>query len=296
MTGASSRDDAAASGPPGAIASTLLVARKDVQDAIRAYTLHALTAAFVLVGGFLAALHWVPVMYRGSPVASDTLALLNSLRQPTVLLVPLIGLALSYWSIAGERERGSLKLLLGLPATRPAVVAGKFLGRTAVVGVATLVGFGVAGGIALASYDTFDVAVFAGYTAMTLCYGAVFVAVGIGFSTGLPSRTKAMAGAGTLYVLFLIGWDVVLTVLVALTGRSITEDAVPAWIQIFGWLNPSWAFTYATRSVVPEYEAVTRRPGASAAGLEDWVGFPILAAWIVVPLLFGYLRFRAVDL
>jgi ABC-2 type transport system permease protein len=85
-------------------------------------------------------------------------------------------------------------------------------------------------------------------------------------------------------------------VLVALTGRSITDDAVPAWINALGWLNPSWAFTYATRSVVPEYEAVTRRPPASAVGFEDWVGAPILAAWTVLPLVVGYLRFRSADL
>jgi len=275
--------------------STLAVAGKDLSESLRTYTLLGLTAAFVFVGGGLAAIHWIPVMYRESAVSSDTLALLNSMRQPTVLFVPLIGLALGTRSIAGERERGTIRLLLGLPISRGSVVLGKFLGRTAVVGIATLVGFGVAGGIALATYGSFDVTVFAVYTAMTVLYGAVFVAVGIGFSAGLPTRARAIAGAASLYALFLIGWDLLLTILVALTGRSMTEGAVPAWIQLFGWLNPSWAFTYASRSVVPEYEAVTRRPIAGAAGLEDWVGFPILAAWIAVPLLVGSLRFRTAD-
>lgn len=274
----------------------LAVAGKDLHESLRTYTLVGLTAAFVLVAGGLAAIHWIPVQYRESAVAPDTLALLNSLRQATVLFVPMIGLALGTRSIAGERERGTVRLLLGLPISRGSVVLGKFLGRSAVVGIATLVGFAVAGGIALATYDAFDVAAFAGYTAMTLCYGAVFVAIGIGFSAGLPSRARAIAGAASLYVLFLIGWDFVLTVLVALTGRSLTEDAVPAWIQLVGSSNPSWAFTYATRSVVPEYEAVTRRPAAETAGLDDWIGFPILAVWLVVPLVVGHLRFRTADL
>lgn len=296
MTGASTLDDAAASGPPGTIASALVVARKDVRDAIRAYTLHVLTAAFVLTGGFLAAIHWVPVLFRESSVDSDTLALLNSLRQPTVVLVPLIGLALSYWAIAGERERGSLKLLLGLPASRSSVVAGKFLGRTCVVAVPILVGFAVAGGIALATYDTFDAVVFASYTALTICYGAVYVAIGLGFSAWTASRFRAVAGATSLYFLFVLGWDLVLAVLVGLSGRSVTQDAAPAWVQVVGALNPASAFVYAVRSLVPEYAAVTTLPAAEAAGLRNWVGFVVLACWLVVPLFAGGLRFRAADL
>jgi ABC-2 type transport system permease protein len=202
----------------------------------------------------------------------------------------------SYWSIAGEREEGSLKLLLGLPTTRRAVVTGKFLGRTVVVTVAILLGFAVAGGIALATYGTFDAAAFASYTALTVLYGAVYVAIGLGFSAWMPSRFRAIAGAASLYFLFLLGWDLVLAVLVALSGRSVTQDAVPGWIQFVGALNPASAFVYAVRSLVPEYVAVTTLPAAEGAGLQNWAGFVILAAWILVPLGLGLLRFSRADL
>lgn len=276
--------------------SVLAVAGKDVRESLRTYTLVGLTAAFVFVAGGLAAIHWVPVPFRESDVSSDTLALLNSMRQATVLFVPMIGLALGTRSVSGERDRGTIRLLLGLPITRRAVVLGKFLGRTTVVGIASFVGFAVAGAIALATYDSFDVVVFGGYSTMTFLYGAVFVAIGIGFSAGMPSRVRAIAGGAALYTLFLLGWDLFMVLLVGLTGRNALHDPVPEWIQFVGLWNPANAFTHATRAVLPEYGEVTTYPTADAAYLQDWIGFVVLACWIAVPLCVGYLRFRTVDL
>lgn len=78
--------------------------------------------------------------YQDSAVETTTLVLLNSMRQPTVLLIPLVGLALAYDTIAGERESGTLRLLIGLPNSRAEVVFGKFVGRTGVIAVSILVG------------------------------------------------------------------------------------------------------------------------------------------------------------
>ena len=276
--------------------SVLAVAGKDVRESVRTFTLVGLTAAFVFVAGGLAAIHWVPVPFRESAVSSDTLALLNSMRQATVLFVPLIGLALGTRAVSGERDRGTIRMLLGLPISRGAVVLGKFLGCTTVVGIASGIGFAVAGAIALTTYDSFDAVVFVGYAVMTFLYGAVFVAIGIGFSAGLPSRVRAIAAGAALYTLFLLGWDLFLVVLVGLTGRNALHATVPEWIQFVGLWNPANAFTHATRAVVPAYGEVTTYPASDAAYLQDWIGFVVLACWIVVPLLMGYLRFRNADL
>lgn len=216
-------------------------------------------------------------MYQDSTVETTTLALLNSMRQPTVFLIPLIGLALAYDTIAGERESGTLRLLIGLPNSRAEVVFGKFVGRTGVITVSILVGYLVAGVTALAMYESFNFAVFGLYTLLTIFYGMVYIGLATGFSAGMKSKHRAFVGAGGLYSLFLLGWDVLLLVLqYAVYDSEIPETGLPDWFKFIGMLNPSTAFMHAARAVIPEYGEITFYPEGSALYLQGWIGFVIL--------------------
>lgn len=277
--------------------SLAAVAKKDFRDAIRSYTLHGLVVLFTLFAAGLATIQWVPPLYRDSTVGTTTLALLNSMRQPTVFFVPLISLAITYNAIAGEREQGQIRLLLGLPNTRAAVVFGKYVGRTAVIIVAILVGYVVAAAVALLTFDSFDLSIFVRYTALTVCYGAVYTALATGFSAAMKSRFRALAGASALYTLFLLGWDVGLLLLqLVIYGQDIPEAGLPGWFWFVGLLNPSTAFMHAARAVIPEYAQITYYPAPDAVYLQNWVGFVVLAFWGAVPLAVGYYWFTRADL
>lgn len=277
--------------------SLTAVIKKDFRDSIRSYTLIGLTLLFAVFAAGLAAIQFIPPMFRDSTVEMSTLALLNSMRQPTVLLVPWIGLAIGYNTITGERESGSLYLLLGLPNSRTDVILGKFFGRTAVVAVSILVGYAIAGSVALLTYDSFDIEVFGLFTVLTIVYGTVYVAVGIGFSAVVKSREWALAGATLLYTLFLLGWDIMLLLLqLATVGSEVPEAGLPNWFPLVGLLNPSTAFMHAARAVIPEYHEITIYPETDAFYLQDWVGFVVLALWCLIPLIFGLYRFTNVDL
>jgi len=63
-----------------------------------------------------------------------------------------MALIAAYLAIAGERESGSLKLLLGLPPSRGEVLVGKFLGRSGVVAIGLVLGFLVSGVVTVAIY------------------------------------------------------------------------------------------------------------------------------------------------
>jgi ABC-2 type transport system permease protein len=273
------------------------VIEKDFRDSIRSFSLLSTTLLFVVFATWLAAIQWIPVMYQDSAVDASTLALLNSMRQPTVFMIPLIGLALAYDTVAGERESGTIRLLMGLPNSRAAVVFGKFVGRTGVIAVSVLVGYAVAGAVALVTYDSFDVVVFGLYTLLTILYGAVYIGLATGFSAAVESRQRALVGAGGLYALFLLGWDVLLLVLqLAIYGQDIPEAGLPDWFKFIGLLNPSTAFMHAARAVIPEYAEITFYPQGSAFYLENWVGFVILGLWAAVPLVLGYVRFERADI
>lgn len=274
------------------------VAKKEFRESLQSRTLVGLTAAFTVFAVGLAAIQWIPPIYRDSEVATSTLALLNSLRQSTIFLVPLTGLLLGYATVVGERERGSLKLALGLPNTRLELVVGKFLGKTAVMSVAVLVSYAAAALVALATYDTFAAGAFLTYTLVALLLGAVYVAIATAFSAAMNSRSIALGGALALYSLFLLFWNVVLLALQVVTiGPALPAGtSLPDWIQFVGLLNPSTAFTFAVRAVVPEYYELTVFPESDAIFLQDWVGFVVLAAWVVVPLALAAARFRRLDL
>jgi Cu-processing system permease protein len=75
-----------------------------------------------------------------------------SLVSLVIYLIPLIALLLGFDAIVGERERGSLDLLLALPITRLELLLGKYLGLAAALTLSTLAAS--AGGRALYSSST----------------------------------------------------------------------------------------------------------------------------------------------
>lgn len=273
------------------------IVRKDIRDSIRSRSFIATTLLFVLVAGFWAAIQHIPAMYSDSEVPTSTLALLNSMGQPMAFFVPMLGLGISYGAIARERDSGSIKLALSLPNSRRDIVLGKFIGRCAVLSVAVLSGYSVVAVIALATYESFAVVEFVLYTALTVFYGAVYVAIGIGFSSVMRSQATALGGAAGLYVLFLLGWDVIAAILQTITVGYVPPDSgVPPWLIVVYALNPTAAVGYATRAIIPTFDEITSYPVSASFAPPKWTGFAILAAWLVLSLGYGYRRFQSADI
>ena len=63
---------------------------------------------------------------------------ITSLVSLVIYLVPLIALLLGFDAIVGERERGSLDLLLAYPITRGELLLGKYLGLALALALAIL--------------------------------------------------------------------------------------------------------------------------------------------------------------
>lgn len=277
--------------------SLVAVTKKEFLDSIRSYTLIGLVVLFVVFAVFLASIQWIPNLYANTSGNPNTLALLNSMRQPSVFLIPWVGLMVGYKAIAGERSSGSIRLILGLPNTRREVFFGKVIGQTAVVSVAILIGYGAAALVALISYDSFALFEFSTYTLLTMLYALVCISIAIGFSASTKSQKRALAGAITVYSLILFLWDVIAAVLATLTiGYTVPVGEQPAWLSIFFALNPSTAFAHATRAVIPEYREITFFPYLETNFWVDWYGFIIMMLWIVIPLTLGYLCFSRADL
>lgn len=276
----------------------MVVAQKDFQDALRSRALLGLTGLFVVfAAGFTYLFGALPALFSGSENPS-TAALISGLESSGAFLVPLVALVLGYKSVVGERESGTIKLLLGFPHTRRDLIIGKLVGRTAVVSVSIVVGYVAAAIVALRFYDSFAVVPFLMFTAVTILLALVFVSIAVSFSAATRSTERALYVAIGLYALFQFVWSFIpLLIRYVLNGFSLSNmPGTPNWVHLLSLVNPLRAYNSAAGALIPElttfYEGITAVPWY----LQEWFGFVILVIWLIVPLAFGYHRFNRTDI
>jgi ABC-2 type transport system permease protein len=284
--------------------STLAIARKDFRDAIQSWLLIGVTALFVLVMGgtaFITALG--PVIFPGDTTPPDFSGL--SLAGSVSVFVPLIGLMVGYKSISGERETGTLDLLLSFPYTRGEVVLGKLVGRTGIVSVAAFVGFFIAAGIVLVLGLSISFGEYILFVVFSFVLGLVFVSIGIALSAATRSSTRALVGAIVIFGLFfhfgpLTLWLLIPVAIILIINQFISMDVtlirenlrLPEWLQYYAHLNPVSAYT----DVIQVMLSVPESRNFIAPDVPNAFGFVVLAFWLIVPLLLGYYRFDSTDL
>lgn len=244
----------------------------------------------------LAALALSLVLLGSAPtgvVKADPLAVVVvSLASLTIFLVPLIALLLSFDAIVGEQERGTLMLLLSYPVSRWEVILGKALGQICILGIATLLGYGVAAG-ALSLKTEIGAPAWGAFGAMVLTsimLGAAFVSMGVLASAIVRERATAAGLAVGIWLFFVLLYDTALLgILVADQGRNVTQST----LDLVLLLNPADVyriFNMTASDSVAIYSGLAG-PG-SAATLSPAVLFAVLAAWVVAPLALAVMAFR----
>ena len=287
------------------------VAEKDFRDAIRSRLLLALTVLFVLFAGgsayFAAQIRPPAQVQFGGELT--TLALIGGLTGPVSVFIPVVAIAAAYRAVAGERQSGSLKLLLSLPNSREDVVFGKFLGRAGVVSVALLVGFTVGLFVVATLAEEFSVLEYLVFVFVSLLLAYVFVSVAVGVSAFTASTSRAAYGAFGIFVVFQFLWNVLVAGFVYVGngfGFPGPEEEFPEWLrtaaEFLTIVDPTAAYQQGVLWVgrqLAESANGQAQAGAATDGpfyVQDWFGFVVLLFWVAVPLLVGYWRFQQVDL
>jgi len=300
------------------------VARKEFRDAIRSRWLHGSTLFFALFLGGAAALFFGVLLGPESRQVSNLFGFFASLGVfsfsfPGLLALVLgfVALSTSYGSITEERESGSVKLLLSLPNSRLDVVVGKFLGRSAVVVAALLVGFLATFVVLVATGTRLEILRFSKQIVLTWLLGTAFVSVGLCISALADSNREATLATMGLYLVFAVLWGSIsegipklLNYAAEQVGMSVAELTRVKIGVFLKYLNP--LKTYETLAAQAYYPVAQARLVSTTFGeqavlapvlqgnppfyFSGWFLFVVLLAWIVLPAAVGYWAFERADL
>jgi Cu-processing system permease protein len=269
------------------------LALKELRDGFR----NRWVAAAIIVLGILAlALSVLGSAPTGSVRVSELDISVISLASLSVYLIPLIALMLSYDSLVGEFERGTMMLLLAYPVTRWQIIMGKFIGHLLILLIAIVVGYGGTV-VALTLFTDSGTEGWQAYVTMmasTLVLGAVFIALGYLISVIVRERATAAGAAIGLWLVFVVLYDLLLF------GILTMDEEQKISQQLFSTLmlaSPTDAYRILNLSL---FEGVSEAAGiagvASEAGMSGMLLAGSLALWIVLPLIATLLVFQRREL
>jgi Cu-processing system permease protein len=264
----------------------LTIAGKEFRDRIRnrwALAIAVVFAAFALVIAYFGAAQQGMVGFRSIEI---TIASLVSL---VIYLIPLIALILGFDAIVGERERGSLDLLLTMPITRLELILGKYLGLSAALTLSTVTGFGLAG-IALANQmDANALMHYSGFILSSVLLGMTFLSLALMISVFATDRAGASGLAIATWFFFVLIFDLLLLGALVATG-GIYGGAIFPYLLL---LNPADIFRvlniFSLEDVRTLYGMATVFPEQLA---DPALLGGIMLTWIATPLLIALWRFK----
>ena len=262
------------------------VAAKEFRDRLRNRWVLAVAVVFTVFS--------LLITYFGSAAQGQigprsielTIASLVSL---VIYLIPLIALLLGFDAIVGERERGSLDLLLSLPLTRLELLLGKYLGLAAALTLSTLAGFGLVAVLLVRQFSGTALFHYGGFMLSSVLLGLAFLSLAVLLSVLARDRTRATGLAIATWFFFVLVFDLLVLGLLVATGGQFAGDAF-AWLLL---LNPADVFRilniFTLDDVRTLYGLSTVFPAALA---QPWLLGLVMAAWIAAPLAIAAWRFR----
>lgn len=209
-----------------------------------------------------------------------------SLVSLVIYLVPLIALMLGFDAIVGERERGSLGLLMSLPVTRAEILVGKYAGLAAALVASTVAGFGVAAAVLAADLEPSAFLIYLGFVGSAVLLGLAFLSLAVLISVHASTRAGASGVAIGLWLFFVLIYDLLMLGGLVLGGDRAAGAVVPYLLL----LNPADVFRVLNIVSLDEVRTMSglatvfpealSSPALMVVALLVWTAAPLaLAAW-----------------
>ena len=263
-----------------------VIASKEFRDRIRNRWVLAVALIFSLFSvaiAYFGTAQQGEVGFRGIDV---TVASLVSL---VIYLVPLIALVLGYDAVVGEKERGSLELLLSMPITRFEILLGKFVGLSAALACSTVIGFGAGVLLLSGQLGMRDVYHYAGFVGSAILMGMAFLSLSLLVSVLAADRIRASGVAIGLWFFFVLIFDLLLMGALVMSQGALSSGLFGTLLM----LNPADIFRmlniFSSEQVQNMYGLATVMP-ENLTNPALLVG--IMVAWIVTPFVIAHWRFK----
>ncbi len=262
------------------------IAQKEFWDRIRNRWVLAVAVIFTL---FALVIAYFGAAQQGAVGFKSIDLTIASLVSLAIYLVPLIALILGYDAIVGERERGSLDLLLSMPLTRLELLLGKYFGLAAALAFSTLAGFGLVGLILSYQLDMESLFHYAGFMFSAILMGMAFLSLAVLISVVASNKVVASGVAIGMWFLYVLVYDLILLGLLVLTEGQFADQVFPLLLM----LNPADVFRvlniFSMEEVRSLYGLATVFPPALA---NPWLLGGVMVFWIVAPLVVAYGKFK----
>lgn len=260
-------------------AAIATIAHKDLHDAKRHRWFVIFTALFaglalvLSASGFLSA-GTVSVAGFGRTTAS--------LVNLVLLLVPLKGLLLGALSVASERERGTLEMLLTQPLTPAELLLGRWFGLAGALAVAVTLGFGLSAFVIAFSATTEQLSSYLTLWLFTLLLGWSHLSVGMLLSVVSPKSSTAASWALFLWLFVVLISDL------GILGTAIVLRLQPQQLLWLALLNPAQVFRIGVLNALQGNLELLGATGMYAAEIFGKGLLPfltgLLALWVIAPM------------
>lgn len=263
------------------------LAAKEFRDRIRNRWVLAVALVFTV---FSLVITYLGSAQQGQIGLKSIELTITSLVSLVIYLIPLIALLLGFDAIVGERERGSLDLLLSFPITRTEFLLGKYLGLAGALTLSTVAGFSLVAALLYQQFKWAGLFHYLGFIISSVLLGLAFLSLAIFMSVIARERTRASGLAIALWFFFVLVFDLLLLGALVGTGGSYGGD-IFAYLLL---LNPTDVFrilnVFSMDDVRTLYGLSSIVPAALA---KPWLMGSVMFAWIVVPLALARWRFNS---
>jgi Cu-processing system permease protein len=264
----------------------LTIAAKEARDRVRNRWVLVVASVFTL---FALVIAYFGSAGQGAVGVRSIEVTLASLVSLVIYLIPLIALILGFDTVVGERERGSLNLLLSMPVTRGEVLLGKYLGLAAALTGSTVAGFGLAGIVMASELEPSALGPYMAFLASSVLLGLAFLSLSVLISTYATDRARASGIAIGVWLFFVLVFDLLLLGGLVVAGGGVLGELVPYLLL----LNPADIFRILN---IASFDEVRTLYGLATV-FPDALDSPVLLTslliiWIVAPVALASWRFR----
>ena len=295
------------------MADVFAVASKEFSDIVRSKRFIILIVIFGLVMTIAMAAIYIQVIQAMSnlpdvPMPQAFLGMMALILSGTLSsFAPVMGVALGCDTISGEREKGTLKLVLAQPVYRDTVINGKFLAATSAVSLATLITSLASVGISIIIIGVTPTAGEAIRIALFLLFSILFTMTYYGISTFLSTILKKTSQSVILSVVVWAVFTFVISIIASLIAITIAPPVFTpgqptdpesirrftAIVETISSITPNYHFNKIGQYLLSPYSPTAPQEEASIMSSLMYAGPNILVLVIVTALVFilSYITF-----